>query len=133
MSREVEVPLALRGESNGSMAVFEEGTVPFPVRRAFVIYAGEGETRGDHAHRTCSQMLVVLQGSVQVLVAHGDETNSIVLTQLSSGLLLPPMTWATQNYLTHDSMLLVVCDQLFDESDYIRNREEYEFAIKGKL
>jgi len=115
------------------MVVFEEGAVPFPVRRAFVIYAGEGQTRGDHAHRTCSQMLVVLQGSVQVLVERGDETNSIVLTRLSSGLLLPPMTWATQNYLTDDAMLLVLCDQLFDESDYIRDRKEYEFAIKGNL
>jgi dTDP-4-dehydrorhamnose 3,5-epimerase-like enzyme len=125
MRLEREVSLSIHSEGNGSMVIFEEGTVPFPVRRAFVVFAGAGQSRGDHAHRTCTQMLVVLRGSVQVTVNDGHEGSSCLLTQLSHGLLLPPMTWATQNYLTQDAILMVLCDQLFDEGDYIRDREEY--------
>jgi len=124
-----EVPLSIHNEGNGSMVILQEGTVPFPVRRAFVVFAGSGQSRGDHAHKTCTQMLAVLRGSVQVTMNDGHEDAIYLLTELSHGLVIPPMTWASQEYLTDGAMLLVVCDQLFDEEDYIRDRAEFLSAI----
>ena len=112
------------------MAIFEEGVVPFSVRRTFVVFAGSGQSRGAHAHRTCTQMLVALQGSVDVTMDDGQEVTSSLLSRLSHGLVIPPMTWATQEYLTDDSILLVLCDQLFDEGDYIRDRANFLTAIE---
>jgi len=126
-----EIPLRIHTEENGSVAIFEEGTVPFPVRRAFVVFAGAGQLRGAHAHRACTQMLVVLQGEVNVSMDDGLEATSHSLSRLSHGLVIPPMTWASQRYLTEDSTLLVICDQLFDEGDYIRDREDFLRAIEA--
>jgi len=120
-----EIPLSIHNEANGSMVIFEEGTVPFPVRRTFVVFAEAGQLRGGHAHRTCTQMLVVLQGIVDVTLDDGQQATSSLLSRLSHGLVIPPMTWADQKYLTDDATLLVACDQLFDEDDYIRDRGEF--------
>ena len=51
-----EIPLSIHNEANGSVVIFEEGTVPFPVRRTFVVFAEAGQLRGGHAHRTCTQI-----------------------------------------------------------------------------
>ena len=129
MSESREIPLLLHNEDNGSVAIFEEGIVPFPVRRAFAVFAKAGQLRGDHAHKTCTQMLVALQGSIEVTMDDGYKTMSSLLSPLSHGLVIPPMTWAIQKYLTDDATLLVVCDKLFDEDDYIRDRGNFLSVI----
>ena len=129
MSSSREIPLLIHSENNGVVAVFEEGRVPFPVRRAFAVFAEAGQLRGAHAHKTCTQMLVALQGKVDVTMDDGYKTTSSLLSPLSHGLLIPPMTWASQKYLTDGATLLVICDQLFDEDDYIRDRENFLRAI----
>ncbi len=75
-------------------------------------------------------MLVVLQGNVKVKTDDGQEVKSFLLSCLSSGLVIPPMTWATQDYETDGSALLVLCDQLFDEEDYIRDRKDFLTTIE---
>ena len=110
MSSSREIPLLIHSENNGVVAVFEEGRVPFPVRRAFAVFAEAGQLRGAHAHKTCTQMLVALQGKVEVTMDDGYKTTSSLLSPLSHG-------------------LLMICDQLFDEDDYIRDRENFLRAI----
>jgi len=48
MSLAQVIPLSIHSEDNGSVVVFEEGTVPFPVRRTFVVNADMGQIRGEH-------------------------------------------------------------------------------------
>ncbi len=124
-----EVPLSIHIDANGSVVVFEEGTVPFPIRRTFVVTADVGQIRGNHAHRACSQLVVVLSGEVLVSVDDGNVSQEFLLSEMAQGLLIPPMTWATQKYISEDSILLVVCDLLFDESDYIRDYAEFKRGL----
>ena len=112
-------------ESNGSLVVFEDGNLPFPLHRTFVVQAGAGQVRGDHAHRTCNQLLVALKGAVRVSVDDGQIKSEYRLTGLSKGLLIPPMNWATQKYLSNETILMVSCDHPFDESDYIRDYSDF--------
>ena len=53
-------------EENGSVAVFEQGALPYSVSRAFLVSAKAGQVRGDHAHRRCWQTLFAVSGSVAV-------------------------------------------------------------------
>ncbi len=124
-----KVPLNLHVESNGSLVVFEEGSSPFPLRRVFVVTADVGQVRGHHAHRTCSQLLVALRGQVLVSVDDGNGPQDFLVSELEQGLLIPPMNWATQKYMSEGTILMVVCDQLFDERDYIRDYEEFSGAL----
>lgn len=126
MSAAYEIRLRLFTESNGSLLVLEEGTLPFPLRRTFIVTAGAGQVRGAHAHRVCHQLLLALRGSVLVSVDNGNFTIDFELTDSAQGLLIPPLNWATQKYMSEETILLVACDQLFDEQDYIRNYEEFK-------
>jgi len=81
--------------------------------------------RGNHAHKLCSQLLVALSGEVLVSVDDGMSQQEFLLSEMAQGLVIPPMNWATQKYLSQRSILLVVCDLLFDEADYIRDYSEF--------
>ena len=119
-------------EENGTVTVFEEGAIPFPVVRAFLVEANVGETRGDHAHRRCQQLLVAVSGGVTVMSTNGQTERVHHLTNSGTGLVVPAMIWATQRYTQPDSQLLVICDQNFDEIDYIRDFEEF-MSLAAKI
>jgi hypothetical protein len=42
------------------------------------------------------------------------------------GLLILPGVWAEQKYLENSSILTVLCDQPFNEEEYIRNYDEFK-------
>ena len=109
--------------------MFEEGVIPFPVRRVFLVESSSGEIRGAHAHRTCKQLMVAVHGEITVTTTDGRTERTYDLTNPHTGLVIPAMIWATQQYEGADSKLLVICDQLFDEADYIRDFTEFTSLI----
>ena len=125
MSYAYDLELLSFCEANGTVTVFEEGTIPFPARRTFLVEANVGETRGAHAHRVCQQLLVAISGEITVRVNNGTTESVHYLTNSTPGLVIPAMIWATQQYTGAEARLLVICDQLFDEGDYIRDFAEY--------
>lgn len=111
---------------NGTLLVAEVGHhVPFPVKRAFAIVGTPVDSqRGHHAHRRCHQFLVCLSGSIWVLLDDGSETVEMILN-CGDALHIPPGLWAEQVYQSEGASLLVLCDQLYDESDYLRDHDEF--------
>ena len=56
-------------DSRGNLAIIDnvESVLPFNVQRVFWIYnVPEGQVRGLHAHRTCSEVLVAVKGSLNI-------------------------------------------------------------------
>lgn len=125
MTHAYALDLVSFSETNGTVTVFEEGTSPFPVRRVFLVEANSGEVRGAHAHRVCQQLLVAVSGEITVSATDGTTEAVHRLTNSTPGLIIPAMIWATQQYAGADAKLLVICDQLFDEADYIREFAEF--------
>ena len=124
-----EIELTAIRESNGTVTVFEEGTIPFSVRRVFLVVASNGEVRGAHAHRVCKQLLVAINGEITVTTTDGVTESIHLLSNSTPGLVIPAMIWATQQYTGADARLLVICDQLFDEADYIRDFAEFTSLV----
>jgi hypothetical protein len=124
-----EFDLLSFSENNGTVTVFEEGTIPFPVRRVFLVGADSGEVRGAHAHRECQQLLVAICGEITVSTTDGTTETIHHLTRSTPGLVIPAMIWATQEYTGSNATLLVICDQLFDESEYIRDFAEFTSLV----
>lgn len=129
VSRALELDLTSFTETNGVVTVFEEGTVPFQVRRAFLVAAKSGEVRGSHAHRRCLQLLVAVSGNITVITTDGRTETNYRLTSPTRGLLVPEMVWSTQIFSGPDPKMLVICDQMYDETDYIRNFAEFTSLI----
>lgn len=110
---------------NGSLVVFEEGIVPFPVRRAFLVDASGGAVRGSHAHLDCWQALFVVLGTLEVDTIWRDGAQTFTLLEGGFGLVLPPLVWATQRYLGVRTISIVVCSEEYDEADYVRSFGAY--------
>jgi|TARA_B110001469_G_C9319760_1_gene171630 dTDP-4-dehydrorhamnose 3,5-epimerase-like enzyme len=113
-------------ESNGSLLVMEGGdVVPFEIARVFLVKADAGAIRGNHAHYECLQLLQCNNGSVSVRCDDGDKSVDFSLDEPNQGLLIPPGIWASQTYNDSNSILVVLCDQPFSETDYMRDYDEY--------
>lgn len=103
----------------------------FPVERIFFIYdVPSNDIRGKHAHLKCHQLLVCISGSVLVLADDGSQKKEFHLSKPSQGLYLPPMIWGEQYKYSNDAVLMVYASHAYDESDYIRNYDEYLARIK---
>ena len=114
-------------ESNGDLLVVEgqSNVFPFSIMRMFSVRSEIGVIRGRHAHRYCTQLLICTHGVIEAQCDDSIETRKYVLDKANYGLLIPPRIWAEQKYLKEDTVLTVLCDRPFDESDYIRDYKEF--------
>lgn len=127
MNRERIFNLQRHEEDNGFLCVFQRGlNVDFEIRRVFAVSASEGDVRGKHAHRRCSQLLMCVSGRLLVTCDDGSKETKYELNGMTTALLIPPGLWAKQEYLTNDTLLIVLCDRDYEPEDYIRNYSDYK-------
>lgn len=117
-------------EPNGLLVVNSQMAEPFPVKRVFTLLAPAGAMRGQHAHRECSQFLMAPTGKIEVAVTTGGSVQEYRLDTPTVGLLVPPLVWASEFFASDTSSLLVLCNQEYEESDYIREWDEYLDLMK---
>jgi hypothetical protein len=114
--------------------------VDIKIPRVFSIKMKEDTTRGKHAHKECWQIILSITHEVDVVVNFGQVQSKYRLLPLTSILVAPPMNWVELN-CPKNSIVTVLTSQIFSESDYIRNFEEYldvfltnqNLSRKGKI
>jgi UDP-2-acetamido-3-amino-2,3-dideoxy-glucuronate N-acetyltransferase len=105
--------------------------LPFVPQRWFMTYAiPSQQTRGEHAHRQCSQFLICVHGECHLRVEDGTSCEEFCLNRPTFGVLVPPMVWATEYLHSPDSVLLVLASHAYDAGDYIRDYREYLSIIE---
>lgn len=114
--------LQVIGDDSGVLMVAEQGRqVPFAIARTFVVTGvAPGTVRGHHAHKQCHQLLVCLTGRLTVRVHDGTRSRTLALDQPGDCLHILPGLWAEQVYEAPSTTLMVLCDQPYDETDYLR-------------
>lgn len=123
-ARLIELPRHAR--EDGEVVVAEAAAqVPFPVVRMFALAAPPGARRGHHAHRRCSQFMICVSGAVDVVCEDGRKKNTFALNRLNQALLVPPGLWNTVEFCREDSVLVVLCDRVYEAEDYIRDYAEF--------
>jgi UDP-2-acetamido-3-amino-2,3-dideoxy-glucuronate N-acetyltransferase len=109
------------------------GVIPFAVKRYFMVFdVPSMEIRGEHAHRVCHQFLICAHGSCSVVVDDGVNREEILLDRPDLGIYIPPMIWGIQYKYSKESVLLVFASDTYNDSDYVRNYEEY-LSLKANL
>jgi len=118
-------------DDNGILIPIEGKTgLPFKIARIFYIFdVPKGEIRGQHAHKKCQQLLICLQGECEIICKDGKNKKTFKLNSPDQGLYLPSMIWSTQKFVQKNSFLLVLTDQKFTESDYIRDYSQFLKSI----
>lgn len=111
----------------GSIGVLEDPSlVPFSIERVYFIYdVPEGSERGSHAHKNLEQFMVAASGSFTVELDSGASKEAFVLDSPSVGLYVPPGMWRDLKDFAPNSVCLVLASTKYDESDYLRDYDEF--------
>lgn len=120
------------GDHRGHLVALEEfKDIPFIIKRVYYMYdTGEGIVRGQHAHKSLQQILICIHGSVDITLDNGKEKKVIPLDKPYEGLYVSNAMWREMSNFSKDAVLLVLASELYDESDYIRNYDEFLEYIK---
>ena len=107
---------------------------PFKVKRIFFIYGKKNFKRGDHAHKKCSQFFISIVGKIKIHMKYKHNTKNVILSSnLSNGLLVPPMIWCHVEFLNKNSIVLVINSHEYQFKDYIETYNEFlTFQKKNK-
>lgn len=125
----------VRGDQRGSLvAIEEQRDIPFVTRRIYYIFGTQpGVIRGLHAHRQLQQVMVCLHGHCQMLLDDGRDKREVLMAGNNRGVLIDRRIWHQMYDFSPDCVLLVLADDYYDESDYIRDYLEFtELAAAGR-
>lgn len=122
----------VRGDERGQLVAIESGVdIPFNIKRVFYIYGtSAGVPRGNHAHHKTLQYLISVSGSCKVTLDTGIDKKTYTLDKQNAGLLQGVLVWGVMHDFSEDCVLLVLASDYYDESDYIRNYDEFLRCIK---
>lgn len=115
------------GDDRGMLVALEEGNeIPFEVKRVYYMYdTVPGVRRGFHAHKCLEQILICVHGSCKIHLDNGKEIAEVELSTPYEGLYIPNDMWREMYDFSSDAVLMVLASVIYDESDYIRNYDEF--------
>jgi dTDP-4-dehydrorhamnose 3,5-epimerase-like enzyme len=115
------------GDERGSLFALEGNkSVPFDIKRVYyIVGTADGVSRGFHAHRNLKQIVVCVTGSCRFVLDNGRKKEEIILDGPSTGLLIEDLIWREMYDFSPDCVLLVLASEHYDESDYIRDYQEF--------
>ena len=130
------IQFQIHGDERGSLIALEENkNIPFTVKRVYYMYDTKpGVHRGFHAHKTLKQILFCTSGACTIMLDSGTEKAYVRLDKPTEGLLVEADTWREMYDFTPDAVLMVLASDYYDESDYIRDYDEFlkYVGIKGE-
>ncbi|WP_305084274.1 FdtA/QdtA family cupin domain-containing protein [uncultured Faecalibaculum sp.] len=129
------IPFQQHGDSRGQLIAIEEKiNVPFEFKRVYFMYETKKNVRrGLHAHKKLKQILFCVHGSCKVHLDDGMEQREVLLDKPYYGLLIEGLVWREMYDFSEDAVLMVIASDFYDESDYIRDYNEFlkEVSVKN--
>lgn len=128
------IQLEEHGDDRGTLISLEEmKNIPFDIKRVYYMYGtGTGVRRGFHAHKCLKQILICVSGQCKVLLDDGCSQEIVVLDKPNKGLMIESNIWREMFDFSSDSVLMVVASEYYDESDYIRNYQEFIKYVQNR-
>lgn len=110
----------------GNIAIIENDVLPFEVKRVYYLFdVPSSAHRGGHAHKELRQVLIAVSGSFEVVLNDGKETKKIILNKPNKGLLINANIWRELENFSSGSVCLVLASDVFYESDYYRDFDNF--------
>lgn len=113
-------------EDRGRLRVLDP--LPFLAKRMFVISdVPPFMKRGEHAHRTGSQVISCVAGSFYVLLRWADGTTKGTRLDANGtvSVYVPPMTWIDVCNFSMDAVCVVMASDSYNPADMITSYETY--------
>jgi hypothetical protein len=114
-------------DRKGNITVVQNGeTIPFGVKRVYYLYdVPGGESRGAHAHRDLSQLIVAASGSFRVTLDDGIVKRSFLLNRPYQALYVKPGIWRDLDDFSSGAVCLVLASEVYQPEDYIREYDDF--------
>lgn len=124
------VDLPKISDPRGNLTFIEgHNHIPFDIQRVYYLYdVPGGAERGGHAHKGLHQLIIAMSGSFDVVLDDGREQRRIHMNRSYSGLYVCPMIWRELDNFSSGSVLMVLASNVYDESDYYRNYDDFLLA-----
>lgn len=119
------------GDERGSLVSLEaEKSVPFVIKRVYYIFGTKtGVSRGFHAHKKLQQVAICITGSCRIILDDGQQRSEAILNSPNKGLVIGDLIWREMHDFSKDCVLLVLASEHYDESDYIRDYNDFMEAL----
>lgn len=130
----IQLPIILDTRGNLSFAEnFHQ--IPFAICRTYLLYdVPGGESRGGHAYRENEEFVIALSGSFDVVLDDGIQKKVFSLNRSYYGLYIPKGVWREMDNFSTNSFALEFGSVPFDESDYVRDYQEFvRLKLHGKI
>ncbi|URR35477.1 FdtA/QdtA family cupin domain-containing protein [Thermosynechococcus sp. HN-54] len=121
-------------DPRGNLTFIEgERHIPFKIERVYYLYdVPGGADRGAHAHKALHQFVVAMSGSFDVVLDDGDRRQRYHLNRSYFGLYICPMMWRYLDNFSSGAVCMVLASAPYDESDYIRNYDEFLVLVQQR-
>lgn len=119
-------------DPRGNLSVLQyPSTLPFePVRAYWIHDVPSGMMRHGHAFYSAQELIVALSGRIEVSTESPDgSVKRFTLSRPDQALYVPPMTWRELDNFATNSAVLIVSNRLYDEMDYIRDKNVYNNLV----
>lgn len=123
-----------KGDDRGALVVVEQGKdIPIEIKRVYYMYNTKlGISRGFHAHKKLTQIAIPIKGTCKFVLDDGNVKETVLLDSPSIGLIIEPMVWHEMHEFSEDCILMVLADNHYDESDYIRDYDLFVLEAKER-
>ncbi|WP_214847330.1 FdtA/QdtA family cupin domain-containing protein [Exiguobacterium sp. s193] len=119
-------------DSRGELISIENNMLSFEMKRVYLLKKLKTDLpRGFHAHKKLKQIIFCIQGECSLILDDGQTKSEILLNDNQNGILIDRMIWHEMLNFTDDCILMVLADDVYNESDYIRNYEEFLKELKS--
>lgn len=128
------IPLQVHGDERGSLVALEQNkNIPFQIKRVYYMFDTlTGVRRGYHAHKALKQIAIAVRGSCKMLFDDGHAKEIVTLDNPAVGVVIDPMVWHEMYDYSEDCILMVLANDFYDESDYIRDYTDFMRAINNE-
>ncbi len=113
-------------DHRGSLLPLEFENLPFEPKRIFIVNnVPLNDIRGNHSHYETKQLLICINGTVDVILHDGFSETIYSLTK-NQQILIPELVWDSQKFTSENSEIIVLCSTNFNLDDYIFDFEKFK-------
>lgn len=115
-------------DRDGNLIIAEsKRDIPFEIKRVYYINNLENciSVRGKHAHKELEQVIFCINGSFVLDLDDGNNKQTLLMNRDNIGVFLGKMLWHEMREFSSGCVLLVFASDYYNESDYIRDYNEF--------
>ncbi len=121
------LPKKIINNKLAKLFILEKSSIKFTIKRVYIIKnnSNKKNSRKGHAHKKLEQIISCLNGKIKLKFDDGKKRKSVTINSLSNPIYLKKGIWREVIYLEKNSILHVICSEVFKKKDYIRNYKKF--------